>query len=76
MVIVMLGPDAAGYYTNFLSLRQILMLLITPIMALLFPLFAEMIEKKEIKKISMLQNILYTYLTIFTLSMSFLLVVL
>ncbi len=76
MVIVILGPDAAGYYTNFVSLRQILMLLITPIMVLIFPMFTEMITKKQSKEISNLQKFLYTYISFFTIGMSIFLVVL
>jgi len=76
MVIVMLGPDAAGYYTNFLSLRQILMLLITPIMVFIFPLFTEMIEKKSNKDVLILQNFLYTYISFFSIGISLFLIVL
>jgi len=76
MVIVMLDPNAAGYYTNFISLRQILMLLITPIMTLVFPMFTEMIEKKQNKEIEKLQTFLYTYVSFFTIGMSLFLVAL
>ncbi len=76
MVIVMLGPDAAGYYTNYMSIRQILMLLITPIIALLFPMFTEMIAKKQSKEISNLQKFLYTYISFFAIGISIFLVVL
>lgn len=76
MVIVLLGPDAAWYYTNFVSLRQILILIITPIMVLIFPMLTEMIEKKQNIAIQSLQQFLYTYLSFFTIGLSIFLIVL
>ncbi len=63
MVIVMLWAESAWYYTNYLSIRQILLLLVSPIFVLILPLFTEMISKKKYNDISILQNFLYTYLS-------------
>lgn len=57
MVIYMLGTTDAGYYTNYLSVIGIPFLVITPIFALLFPVFSEMHSKWETEKIKLVKQI-------------------
>lgn len=76
MIIVLMWPESAWYYSNYLSLWQISTVIIGPIFALLFPMFTELLAKKDKEKTSLLQNFLYTYLTVFTLSLSTLFLVL
>jgi len=68
MIINILGPQAAGYYTNFFSLLTIYTLVITPILTLVFPIVTELITKKDHPRFQEFQNILYKYFSIFALS--------
>lgn len=76
MVIFFLGAEAAGYYTNFLSLFYIGSTLIWPIMGLIFPIVSELFEKKDQKKIWLLFSFFYSYFSVFILSISLLLIAL
>lgn len=76
MVIFFLGPKKAGYYTNYLSLLNVIWIFVGPIFWLLRPLFTEIFTKKDWKKLKLLQDFLYSYLWVFTLSFSALFVVL
>lgn len=68
MIINILGPEAAGYYTNFFSLLTIYSLVITPILTLVFPIVTELITKNDHTKFKEFQNILYKYFSVFALS--------
>lgn len=68
IVIVMIGAEAAGYYTNFVSLSTISSVILWPIINLIFPVIAELINKHEEWKVSTLLNIFYTYFTILAIS--------
>lgn len=76
MIIVILWAENAWYYTNYLSLFNIIWILVSPIFMLLFPMFTEILAKKQMNKLKLLQNFLYTYLSLLTISLSVLLVVL
>lgn len=76
MVVILMWPKSAGLYSNYLSLWQISTIIIWPIFWLLFPLFTELLERKDNKKTKILQDFLYTYLTTFAISMSILFFVL
>ncbi len=69
MVVVLLWPESAGYYANYQSLLNISAILIWPIFVLLLPLFTQIFAKKDWKKLSLLQNFLYSYFWIFALSL-------
>jgi len=71
MVIYFLGAENAGYFANYLSLFGMYGLIIWPIFALLFPVFTELITKKDSEKTWLLQNFLYTYMIFFSLILSF-----
>ncbi|AHB41440.1 polysaccharide biosynthesis protein [candidate division SR1 bacterium RAAC1_SR1_1] len=66
LIIVILGPESAGYYTNFFSMFIISITLIGPIIALIFPLVSELITKKDSHKLSILYSFFYTYFTVFS----------
>ncbi len=57
MIIYMLGTTDAWYYTNYLSIIWIPFLIITPIFALLFPIFSEFHSKWDYSKIIIVKNI-------------------
>ncbi|MFA7298222.1 MAG: oligosaccharide flippase family protein [Candidatus Absconditabacterales bacterium] len=76
ITIVMIGPDAAGYYTNFLSLFGITTIIIGPIMGIIFPIVSELVSKKDTKKLSLLFDFFYTYFSVFSLSLAVFFIVL
>lgn len=76
MVIIILWPESAGYFTNYQSLLNMFSILIWPIFWLLFPLFTELFSKKQTDKIVLLRSFLYNYLWIFCLSLATLFIVL
>lgn len=45
MVVYMLGPEAAGYYTNYLSLIRIPFLFLLPGVYFLFPVFSDLLKR-------------------------------
>ncbi len=75
-VIYFLWAQPAGYYANYLSLTFAFSIVIGPILWYLFPLTTELIEKKEYDKLKQLKNILYKYLSVFVLSISWLFLIL
>lgn len=55
MIIYIKWNEAAGYYTNYLSMISIPFMIIWPIFGFLFPVFSEMIAKKEFDKIRLVK---------------------
>ncbi len=76
ITIVMMGPESAWYYTNFLSLFGIAGVVIWPIMGLIFPIVSELVSKKDDKKLSLLFNFFYTYFSVLSFSIAILFFVL
>lgn len=74
-VIYFLGAEAAGYYSNYLSLILSFSVIVWPILWYLFPLTTELIEKGQHDKIKELKNILYKYFSLFAISISWLFLV-
>ncbi|EKD24790.1 MAG: polysaccharide biosynthesis protein CapF [uncultured bacterium (gcode 4)] len=70
MVINFLWPTQAGYYSNYLSLMTMYLVLIAPLLSLLFPLVTELITKNRDKELEMLQNLLYKYFSLVVLTIS------
>ncbi len=68
MIINILWPKAAGYYSNFFSLLLTYSLVVTPILTLTFPIVTELITKNDHEKFKEFQNILYKYFSVFALS--------
>ena len=76
LVLYFLGDESAGYFANFQSLFNMGFIIIWPIMSLIFPIVAEVMEKKDEKKLNLLISFFYSYFSIFTLSFSALLIAL
>lgn len=75
IVVHTLWTQSAWYYANFLSLITIFAIVTWPVLWLLFPIVTELITKKDNYKLEMLQNIMYKYFSIFTLSISWIFMV-
>ena len=73
LVLYFLGDKSAGYFANFQSLFNMGFVLIWPIMSLIFPIVAEVMEKKDEKKLNLLISFFYSDFSILTLSFSALL---
>ncbi len=76
LVIYFLGAEQAWFFANFLSLSNISVVLISPIIGLIFPMVSEMVGKKETKKLETLFGFFYTFFSIFALSLAVFLIVL
>ncbi len=64
LIIVLLGPEPAGYYSNFLSLFGITNIIVGPIIGFIFPVVSELISKKDDQKIYSLFSFFYSYFLI------------
>ena len=58
-----------------MSLLKIVMLFLSPILGLLFPIISELNSKGQIEKLRLLQNFLYKYFLVFAFSIVVLLLV-
>ena len=76
LVLYFLGDESAGYFANFQSLFNMGFIIIWPIMSLIFPIVAEVMEKKDEKKLNPLISFFYSYFSVLTLSFSALLIAL
>ena len=65
MIIYFLGPQQAGYYTNYLSLLSIYSLILGPLFWFLFPVTTELAEKNQNWKLSIMLSIFLKYFWIF-----------
>lgn len=63
MILVMLGPESAWYYSNYLSLLQIPQVISGPILAFLFAVFSQLSNQETNEKSSLLLSILHKYFT-------------
>lgn len=70
IVLVMIGPESAWYYTNFLSLFAISFVIIWPIMGLIFPMVSQLASSNDIKKLSVLCDFFYTHFMVFSFSLT------
>lgn len=70
MIIIILWPKMAWFYANYLSLLAIGSILIWPIVWIIFPLVSEFYTKKDTKKLQDFQRLLFTYFSIFAVSLS------
>lgn len=75
MIIYMLWNKDAWYYTNYLSIVSIPFVLIWPVFAFLFPVFSELIAKKDFEKIKLIKSIFTKNFLSFSLAFSILLFV-
>lgn len=60
-----LWPQAAWYWTNYLTLQTAVSIFTTPIITYLAPLLNELYKKKEHEKIAYLRKLLYIWVLIF-----------
>lgn len=75
MLLIFSNSINAWYYTNYMSLIMIMSLFISPILGLIFPIISELNSKKDISKLSLLQDFFYKYFVFFAFSIWVLLVV-
>lgn len=68
IVINFLWPIQAWYYTNYFTLVNAYTIIITPLLAIIFPIVTELITKNELDKLSFFQNLLYKYSSVLVLS--------
>lgn len=68
IVVNFLGAKQAWYYANFWWMIAIFNFIVNPLLTILFPIVNELIIKKELEKLRFLQNILYKYFSVFSLS--------
>ncbi len=68
MIINLLWPREAWFYSNYLIIIWVYFMVVNPILSILFPIVTELITKKDHHKLSALQNLLYKYFSVFTLS--------
>lgn len=70
MIVNILGPESAWYYTIYVSLIWAISLVVLPILNIIFPITTELITKKDTDKLQILQNITYKYFSLFALIVS------
>jgi len=68
LIINLLGPTAAWYFTNYLSMITMYTIATAPVLSLVFPIVSEIMAKKDHAKLELLQNTLYKYFSVFALS--------
>ena len=56
MIIVMLGSEATGYYSNYLSLLNIPFIFISPIIGFLFPVISELNGRNDTQKMKIIHK--------------------
>jgi O-antigen/teichoic acid export membrane protein len=64
MIIVQLGSESTGYYSNYLSLLNIPFIFIAPLFAFLFPVISELHGRNDVKKMQMIHREFSLYFSI------------
>ena len=75
IVINLLWPKEAGYYTNYFSLLTTYTIIVSPLLLRVFPIVTELITKNQMHQLKLLQDILYKYFSVFAISIGWLFVV-
>lgn len=70
LIIYLLGPRDAWFYTNYLSIIWIPFLIITPIIWFLFPVISELNSHNNLEKIKIIKSIFYKYFGVIALAVS------
>jgi O-antigen/teichoic acid export membrane protein len=70
MVVYMLGTEAAGYYTNYLSLIRIPFLFLLPGVYFLFPVFSDLLKRGEERKVIAIHAFCYELFSIVAMMMT------
>lgn len=76
IIVNLLWAEAAGYFTNYLSMIMAYTIITVPILSLSFPIVSEIIAKKQFPKLKLLQDTLYKYFSVFAISIGWLFIVL
>lgn len=64
LIILLLGKEATGYYSNYLSLLNIPFIFISPIVAFLFPVLSELHGREQREKMQLLHQKFTLYFSI------------
>lgn len=69
LVVNKLWPESSWYFTNMLSLLNIFLLVVGPLLGLLFPIATELSTRKEKEKFELLESSMYTHFAFLALAM-------
>lgn len=69
LVVNRLWTEASWYFTNMLSLLNIFLVIVGPLLWLLFPIATELSTRKEKEKFQLLESTMYTHFTFLALVM-------
>lgn len=61
LVVNKLWAESSGYFTNMLSLLNIFVQIVSPLLALIFPIATELSTRKEKEKFKLLESTMYTH---------------
>ena len=64
LIIILLGPEATGYYSNYLSLLNIPFIFITPLFGFLFPVISELHGRENKIKMQIIHKEFSLYFSI------------
>ena len=67
LVVNRLWTEASWYFTNMLSLLNIFLVIVGPLLWLLFPIATELSTRKEKEKFQLLESTMYTHFTFLAL---------
>ena len=67
LVINKLWTESSWYFTNMLSLLNIFITVVSPLLGMLFPIATELSTRKDQQKFKLLESITYTYLAILSI---------
>lgn len=70
MIIALLGPTEAGYYTNYLSIMRIPFMFLLPGVVFLFPVISDLYKKWDIAQIQSIRKNAYKYFSVFAIMTS------
>lgn len=68
MVVAMLGPEQAGFYTNYYSLYMTYALLFGPLLTFLTPMLTTMLARDEHESVRSLFHVLVRILSVLSLA--------
>lgn len=69
LVVNKLWTEASWYFTNMLSLLNIFLVVVTPLLSLLFPVTTELSTRNEKEKFKLLESIMYTHFALLSIVM-------
>lgn len=61
LVVNKLWPESSWYFTNMLSLLNIFITIVSPLLGLLFPITTELSTRREKEKFTILESTMYTH---------------